>query len=67
MNWDQVAGSWKQWTGKAKEQWGKLTNDELIAVAGQRDQLAGLLQQRYGYAKEEANRAIDEFAQNMKL
>jgi len=66
MNWDQVKGSWKQVQGKVKEKWGKLTDDDLTVVAGKRDQLAGLLQQRYGYAKEEAERELDNFLNGMK-
>jgi uncharacterized protein YjbJ (UPF0337 family) len=61
MNWDQIQGDWKQVTGKVKEKWGKLTDSELTVVAGKRDQLAGLLQQRYGYAKEQAEKELDEF------
>ena len=67
MNWDQIEGRWKQWTGKAKEKWGKLTDDDLTMIAGKREQLAGLLQERYGYAKNEADKAIDEFARELKL
>ena len=51
MNWDQIEGSWKQIKGKAKEQWGRLTDDELDEAAGQRDQLIGKIQARYGYAR----------------
>ena len=51
MNWDQITGDWKQFKGKVKEKWGKLTDDELTTVAGKRDQLAGLLQERYGYGQ----------------
>jgi uncharacterized protein YjbJ (UPF0337 family) len=47
MHWDQIAAEWKQFTGKVEEKWGKLTGDDLTTVAGKRDQLAGLLQQRY--------------------
>ncbi len=54
MNWEQIEGNWKEVVGKAKEQWGKLTDQDLTVVAGRRDQLAGLIQQRYGVAKEEA-------------
>jgi uncharacterized protein YjbJ (UPF0337 family) len=54
MNWDQIQGNWKQLTGRAKEQWGKLTDDDLDVVAGRRDQLAGKIQERYGIAKDEA-------------
>lgn len=66
MNWEQIQGNWKQMTGKVKEKWGKLTDDDLTIVAGKRDQLAGLLQQRYGYAKEQAEKALDEFSQSLK-
>lgn len=61
MNWDQIAGNWKQLTGHAKEQWGKLTDDDLDVVAGRRDQLAGKIQERYGVAKEEAERQLAEW------
>jgi uncharacterized protein YjbJ (UPF0337 family) len=66
MNWDQIAGNWKQLTGRAKEKWGKLTDDELTTIAGKRDQLAGLLQQKYGYAKEQAEKELDEFSRSLK-
>ena len=55
MNWDRIEGNWKQFKGKAKEQWGKLTDDDLDVVEGKRDQLAGRLQERYGYAKDQAS------------
>jgi uncharacterized protein YjbJ (UPF0337 family) len=61
MNWDQIKGDWTQMKGKVKEKWGKLTDDDLTTVAGKRDQLAGKLQQRYGYAKEQAEKELDEF------
>jgi uncharacterized protein YjbJ (UPF0337 family) len=66
MNWDTISGNWKQFTGKVKEKWGKLTDDDLTTVAGKRDQLAGILQQRYGYAKDQAEREVDEFANSLK-
>jgi len=59
MNWDRIEGNWKQATGKAKEQWGKLTDDDLVVVAGRRDQLAGKIQEHYGVAKDEAERQIE--------
>ena len=62
MNWDQIAGDWKQFKGKVKEKWGKLTDDDLTTIAGKRDQLAGLLQQRYGYGKDQAEKELHEFA-----
>jgi uncharacterized protein YjbJ (UPF0337 family) len=61
MNWDQVAGNWKQFTGAVKTRWGQLTDDDLTMIAGKRDQLIGRLQERYGVAKEEANRQVDEW------
>ena len=61
MNWDQVKGNWKQVQGKVKEKWGKLTDDDLTVIGGKKDQLAGKLQERYGYAKEQAEKEADEF------
>ena len=62
MNWEQIAGNWKQIKGSVKEKWGKLTDDDLTVIAGKRDKLAGILQQRYGYAKEQAEKELDEFS-----
>jgi uncharacterized protein YjbJ (UPF0337 family) len=61
MNWDQIKGNWKQVTGHAKEQWGKLTDDDLDVVAGRREQLAGKIQEHYGVAKEDAEKQIGEW------
>jgi uncharacterized protein YjbJ (UPF0337 family) len=61
MNWDQVEGNWKQAKGKLKQQWAKLTDDDLTMINGKRDELAGRLQERYGYAKEDAEREIDSW------
>jgi uncharacterized protein YjbJ (UPF0337 family) len=58
MNWEQIEGNWKQITGKAKEQWGKLTDDDFDIIAGRRDQLSGKIQERYGVAKEEAEKQV---------
>jgi uncharacterized protein YjbJ (UPF0337 family) len=63
MNWDQVKGDWKRFSGKIKEKWGKLTDDELTTVAGQRDQVLGLLQKRYGIAKEEAEKQLNDLCE----
>lgn len=62
MNWDQVAGQWKQISGKVREKWGKLTDDDLQQIAGNRDQLIGRIQERYGIAREEAEREVDAFS-----
>jgi uncharacterized protein YjbJ (UPF0337 family) len=61
MNQDRLGGSWKQVKGKLKEEWGKLTDDDLDVIAGRRDQLLGRIQQRHGIAKEEAQRQVDSF------
>ena len=61
MNWDRIEVNWKQVTGRAKEQWGKLTDDDLNVVAGRRDQLAGKLQERYGVARDEAEKQLGEW------
>jgi uncharacterized protein YjbJ (UPF0337 family) len=62
MNWDQVEGHWKQLTGKVNERWGKLTDDDLTAIEVKKDQPAGKLQERYGFAREQAERELDAFA-----
>lgn len=61
MNDDRMEGNWKQFKGKVKEQWGKLTDDDLDVIAGRRDQLAGKIQERHGLAKDEADRQIRDF------
>lgn len=61
MNWDRVQGNWAQFKGKLREKWGKLTDDDLEATKGRKDQLTGRLQERYGIAKEEAEKRLDEF------
>jgi uncharacterized protein YjbJ (UPF0337 family) len=61
MNWDTMKGDWKQFRGKVKEAWGKLTDDELDVVAGKRDQLVGLIQKSYGLARDEAERQVTQF------
>lgn len=58
MNSDTIAGNWKQMTGKVKEQWGKLTDDDMKVIEGRRDQLVGRIQERYGVAKDEAERQV---------
>ena len=66
MNWDQVQGNWKQFKGKAREQWGKLTNDEIDQVAGNREQaLVGKIQERYGIEKQEAERQVDAWSRDL--
>ncbi len=61
MNWDQVSGQWKQIKGRAKVKWGRLTDDELDIVEGKRDQLVGKIQERYGIAKDKAEKEVDDW------
>ncbi len=61
MNWDIVEGNWKQFKGKVKAQWGKLTDDHLDVIAGKRDVLAGNIQESYGITKDEAEQQIKDF------
>lgn len=61
MNRDQLQGNWKQFKGKAQEQWGKLTNDDLDQIDGRAEQLEGKIQERYGKTKEEAKQEVDSF------
>jgi uncharacterized protein YjbJ (UPF0337 family) len=61
VNQDQLKGKWMQVKGKAKEKWGKLTNDDLDVIDGQVDQLAGKLQERYGYERDRAKKEAEEF------
>ena len=62
MDWNIIEGKWKELKGHAREQWGKLTDDELEEVGGKKDRLVGKLQQKYGYAAGEADRRADEWA-----
>jgi len=66
MNWDQIEGNWKQYTGAVKAKWGKLTDDDLTVIAGKRTELAGKIQERYGIAKAQAHRELDEFSKELK-
>ena len=61
MDWNRVEGNWKQMRGKVKEKWGNLTDDDLDRVAGQRDQLEGIIQKRYGIAKDQARKDVDDW------
>ncbi len=61
MNWDQIKGKWNQFKGNAKQQWSKLTDDDLTYVEGARDKLVGRIQERYGVAREEADRQVADW------
>ncbi|HLJ15652.1 MAG TPA: PqqD family peptide modification chaperone [Bryobacteraceae bacterium] len=66
MNWDQMEGKWKQYKGQAREKWGKLTDDDLDVIDGRRQQLVGRIQERYGIAREAAEKQADEFLKTLK-
>lgn len=61
MNWDQIEGKWKQYMGSAKEKWGDITDDEYHQANGQRDKMVGLVQEKYGHAKADAERDVDDW------
>ena len=67
MNADILKGQWKEIKGEAKQKWGKLTDDDLAQVGGKEEQLLGLLQKRYGYAKEKAEEEYKGFMTNIFL
>jgi uncharacterized protein YjbJ (UPF0337 family) len=65
MNADQIEGSWDVVKGKIQKQWGKLTNDDLDVIEGNRKEIAGRIQQRYGYAKERAERELNAWIKTL--
>jgi uncharacterized protein YjbJ (UPF0337 family) len=67
MNWDRIEGSWKQMKGKVKEQWGKLTDDDLDQIGGKRDQLVGRIQKSYGIGKDEADKQLTDWESRQDL
>jgi uncharacterized protein YjbJ (UPF0337 family) len=66
MNWDTIEGKWKQSAGAVKEKWGKLTDDDLTVIAGKKDQLVGKIQERYGIARDAAEKQVNEFTSTYK-
>ena len=66
MNWEQIEGKWKQHAGAMKEKWGKLTDDDLTKINGEKEQLVGKIQERYGIAKEQAEAQLEEFTKGLK-
>jgi uncharacterized protein YjbJ (UPF0337 family) len=66
MNWNTIEGNWKQFAGKARERWGRLTDSDWQMIAGKRDQLIGRIQERYGIAQDEASRQADEWSRALQ-
>ena len=67
MNWESVEGNWKEFRGRAREQWGRLTNDEVDVIGGRRDRLVGKLQEHSGIAREEAERQVREWIDMLEV
>lgn len=65
MNREMIQGKWNEVKGKVQKQWGKLTNDDLDQIKGDTNQLIGKVQQRYGFAKEQAQKEVDDFFNRM--
>jgi uncharacterized protein YjbJ (UPF0337 family) len=65
MNWDRVEGNWKQFSGKIKEKWGQLTDDDITQINGKREQLEGKIQERYGHGKDQVKKDVDDFLDRM--
>ena len=66
MNWDQIAGNWKQVKGVVRERWGKLTDDDVDVIAGKRDILLGKIQEKHGVAREVAEKELKDFEASLK-
>ena len=66
MNWDQIAGNWKQVKGVVRERWGKLTDDDVDVIAGKRDILLGKIQEKHGIAREEAEKELKDWKASLK-
>jgi uncharacterized protein YjbJ (UPF0337 family) len=65
MNWDEIQGKWKQMKGEVRTKWGKLTDDDIHTIGGEKDKLVGSIQERYGIHKDEALRQVDDWHNNM--
>lgn len=61
MNWDQIEGNWKKFSGKVREKWGDLTDDDIDKIAGKREQLLGRIQERYGINRAAAEDQVKEW------
>ncbi|MBK1870332.1 CsbD family protein [Aestuariivirga sp. YIM B02566] len=67
MNWDRIEGNWKIFKGQAQQQWGKLTNDDLDVIAGNREELVGRIQNTYGIARDEAEKQVALWEKDRKV
>ena len=65
MNWDRIEGEWKNFKGKVREKWGKLTEDDLTVINGKREQLEGKIQERYGYGRDQVKKELDDWSNSL--
>jgi uncharacterized protein YjbJ (UPF0337 family) len=65
MDWNRIEGNWKQFKGRAKEKWGRLTDDDLDVINGRQEQLEGKIQERYGFAKDQAKKDVEDWFRSM--
>jgi uncharacterized protein YjbJ (UPF0337 family) len=65
MDWDRISGNWEHWRGRIRDRWGRLTEDQLDVIAGQRDQLAGQIEVSYGLSPDEAERQLRTWERNL--
>ena len=63
--WSRVKANWQQFKGQAKTKWGQLTNDEITQIEGEKDQLVGIIQEKYHLAKQDAEKQVDNWVQNL--
>jgi uncharacterized protein YjbJ (UPF0337 family) len=66
MNWDRIEGNWKQLKGKIQQQWGKLTDDDLDMIGGEREMLSGRIQETYGISRDEAERQVKRWETSLR-
>lgn len=66
MTWYLIAGDWQQFTALVKEEWQKLTDEDLVTFGGQSEELARLLQRKYGYPREQADKEITAFSKRAR-
>jgi uncharacterized protein YjbJ (UPF0337 family) len=66
MNEDILKGKWSEMKGEVKKKWGKLTDDDLMVISGEKEKLVGVLQTKYGYAKDNAEKEYKEFIDRQK-
>lgn len=67
MNWDQIEGKWKEMKGEVRKKWAKLSDSDIEAIGGKKDELIGRLQKEYGYSKEEAEKELEDFGRSAKM